>query len=260
MQMAALSNFQVEGFVRDGFIKIDNAVPTSVCSEIRDILWKDLGVDRNDRSTWTKPVVRLWFYNQEPFAKAVNMPVLTDAYNSLVGPGRWVPRDSIGTFPVRFPSPDDPGDTGWHVDSSFPGDDVNDFSKWRINVFSKGRALLMLFIFSDISEDDAPTRIKVGSHADIARLLAPYQQEGLGFMEAASHLNSLPDRPEISALGAAGTVYLCHPFLVHAAQPHRGTLPRFLAQPSLELKEAFAFAGDVRDAPPVEKAIRLALQ
>jgi hypothetical protein len=28
-------------------------------------------------------------------------------------------------------------------------------------------------------------------------------------------------------------VYLCHPFLVHAAQPHQGERPRFLAQPPL---------------------------
>lgn len=33
--------------------------------------------------------------------------------------------------------------------------------------------------------------------------------------------------------GEAGTVYLCHRFLVHAAQPHRGRRPRFLAQPPL---------------------------
>jgi hypothetical protein len=30
-----------------------------------------------------------------------------------------------------------------------------------------------------------------------------------------------------------GTVYLCHPFLVHAAQIHRGSQPRFMAQPPL---------------------------
>ena len=39
---------------------------------------------------------------------------------------------------------DDPGDTGWHVDLSFPGpsDDPNerdDFSAWRVNVTSRGR-------------------------------------------------------------------------------------------------------------------------
>ena len=40
-------------------------------------------------------------------------------------------------------------------------------------------------------------------------------------------------RPVVTATGDAGTVYLCHPFLVHAAQPHRGQRPRFLAQPPL---------------------------
>ncbi len=37
----------------------------------------------------------------------------------------------------------------------------------------------------------------------------------------------------MTATGDAGTVYLCHPFLVHAAQPHHGERPRVLAQPPL---------------------------
>lgn len=257
--MTAIGSTQIEQFIRDGFLKIEGAVPASTCAEILDILWNDLGVDKNDPKSWTKPVIRLWFYEQEPFAKAVNMPVLREAYDSLAGKGNWVPRSSIGTFPVRFPSADDPGDTGWHVDSSFPGEDVNDFSKWRINVFSKGRALLMLFLFSDIGEKDAPTRIRVGSHANVARMVAPFGENGLGFMEIATRLNSLPARDEVMATGAAGTVYLCHPFLAHAAQPHHGLNPRFLAQPSLELKEPYSLSGNIEEAPPVERAIRLAL-
>jgi hypothetical protein len=31
------------------------------------------------------------------------------------------------------------------------------------------------------------------------------------------------------ATGEAGTVYLCRPFLIHAAQKHRGTTPRFMS-------------------------------
>jgi hypothetical protein len=54
---------------------------------------------------------------------------------------------------------------------------------WRANVSSKGRALLMLFLFSDIGEADAPTRIRVGSHADIARTLAPAGDAGLTLRE-----------------------------------------------------------------------------
>ena len=90
----------------------------------------------------------------------------------------------LGSFPVRFPHADDPGDTGWHVDLSFAGeiddpDERNDFLSWRVNVTSRGRALLMLFLFSDVSERDAPTRIRVGSHLDIARLLEPAGDAGM---------------------------------------------------------------------------------
>lgn len=72
--------------------------------------------------------------------------MLHSAFDQIVGKGRWRPRDGLGTFPVRFPHPDDPGDAGWHVDLSFPGEDCDpseqrDFSSWRVNVTSRGRAL-----------------------------------------------------------------------------------------------------------------------
>jgi hypothetical protein len=139
----------------------------------------------------------------------------------------------MGTFPVRFPSTVDPGDAGWHIDVSFGGDPA-DFMSWRANIHSKGRALLMLFLFSDVGERDAPTRIRVGSHAEIARQLAPAGEQGLSLGElAADGFATSAHRAEVTATGEAGTVYLCHPFLVHAAQPHRGKHPRFLAQPPL---------------------------
>ncbi|GAB3557739.1 phytanoyl-CoA dioxygenase family protein [Spirosoma fluminis] len=143
----------------------------------------------------------------------------------------------MGTFPVRFPSTEESGDAGWHVDAGFPGDDPADFFSWRINVRSKGRALLMLFLFSDISEQDAPTRLRISSHLDVAGLLKNAGEEGLSFMELATKLTELPERDVTLATGKAGTVYLCHPFLVHAAQAHRGTEPRFLAQPPPRAQE-----------------------
>jgi hypothetical protein len=92
----------------------------------------------------------------------------------------------------------------------------------------------MLFLFSDVTEHDAPTRIRVGSHADIARQLAPAGEAGLTLRElAADDFAGSAHRPVVTATGEAGTVYLCHPFLVHGAQPHRGERPRFMAQPPL---------------------------
>lgn len=171
-------------------------------------------------------------YRQNPFIDAANTRKLRTAYDQLVGAGRWLPCQAMGTFPVRFPLPDDPGDTGWHVDMSYDWEKP-DFMDWRANVFSKGRALLMLFLFSDVGEEDAPTRIRAGSHLDVARILAPAGEAGLTMRELVNRLPETEGRTEMIATGEAGTVYLCHPFLVHAAQTHRGTRPRFMAQPPL---------------------------
>ena len=65
--------------------------------------------------------------------------------------------------------------------------------------------------------------------------------------------------PETTVTGAAGTVYLCHPFLVHAGQPHRGTTPRFLAQPPLIPKVRFELTRREGSYSPVEQAIRVGL-
>src|SRR5690606_31076301 len=137
--------------------------------------------DPSDSSTWTKPVVWLGMYSQEPFVKAANTNILHSAFDQLVGKGKWIPCMSMGAFPVRFQSETAAGDTCWHVDAGFPGDDPNDFFAYRINVHSKGRGLLMLFLFSDVNEQDAPTRILKGSHMDVARLLETEGEEGLSF-------------------------------------------------------------------------------
>lgn len=254
-----LSPRQIAQFIHEGFVRLDGAFSARVAGQARDILWQDTGCDPHDPATWTRPVVRLGMYAQPPFVEAANTPVLHRAFDQLAGPGRWLPRQSMGTFPVRFPAAGDPGDTGWHVDASFPGTDPDDYLSWRVNVRSKGRALLMLFLFSDVTERDAPTRVRAGSHRDVARLLEPAGEPGLSFMELAGELAGLPARTEVPATGTAGTVYLCHPFVVHAAQPHRGDQPRFLAQPPLLPRGEFTLAGPPAGAAPVEAAIRAAL-
>jgi Phytanoyl-CoA dioxygenase (PhyH) len=257
-----MRDVQIEQFICDGFVKIEDAFPRRLADEGRAILWRDTGCDPNDPKTWTKPVIRLGLYGQEPFAKAINTPLLHTWFDRLVGQGRWQPRPNLGTFPVRFPSAEDPGDTSWHIDTSFglPTTDPNDFLDWRANVTSKGRALLMLFLFSDVGPNDAPTRIRAGSHHDIARTLKPAGDDGLSLKElAANGFAESAMRREVLATGDAGTVYLCHPFLVHAAQPHRGTQPRFIAQPPLLPAEPFKLERPDGDYSPVEQAIRVAL-
>ncbi|MGZ9812270.1 phytanoyl-CoA dioxygenase family protein [Pseudoroseicyclus sp. H15] len=242
-------------FEREGYLRLDGAIPPALIAACAHILWRASGANPDDPATWTQPVIRLPHLALPPFREAANTPQLHAAFEQLAGPGLWQPQGGLGTFALRFPSETDPGDAGWHVDMSFGTEDP-DFLNWRVNHASKGRALLMLFLFSDVGKADAPTRLRLGSHLSIARQLAPHGDEGLSLRElAANGFEETADLPEALATGPAGTVYLCHPFLVHAAQPHHGTVPRFLAQPPLLPAEG-VLPGTTET--PVGRAIRTA--
>src|SRR2546430_7858531 len=133
----------------------------------------------------------------------------------------WIQREGVDkTVPIRFPSKKDPGDAGWHIDGSYDVD-----GQWWVNVHSRGRGLLALFLFTDVGDADAPTEILVGSHLDVPGVLAPFGARGVFFGDVAGNLPaSTFVRPRARATGRAGDVYLCHPFLVHRATwPHLGS-------------------------------------
>ena len=54
-----LDEKQIEQFVNEEFIRINNVFPTTLAEEARNILWKDLPCNRNDPSTWTIPALGL---------------------------------------------------------------------------------------------------------------------------------------------------------------------------------------------------------
>lgn len=249
-----LTEGQVEQFIEDGFVRVDDAFPADLAARCREELWAEMGLSPDAPQQWTQPVIRIMSMSTPGFVQAANTPRLRRAYDRLAGKGRWIAPRGLGTFPIRFPSTVPPGDDGWHVDASFGAG--GDFMDWRVNVKSRGRALLMLFLFSDVGPDDAPTRVRRGSHATIARELLPFGEAGATWQElAAGGYASTSGCAVDLATGKAGTVYLCHPFLVHAAQPHRGTQPRFMAQPPLIPKGDFDPA---LPPSPVQIAIRRA--
>jgi hypothetical protein len=95
------------------------------------------------------------------------------------------------------------------IDGSF---DVG--GEWWVNLHSRGRALLMLFLFTDVGLDDAPTRILVGSHRDVPPILEPMGDAGTHFDRVLPMIPHVHKRETALATGEAGDVYLCHPFLV----------------------------------------------
>ena len=248
-----LSASDVESFIADGYVAIRGAVPADVVRACQEMIWSELGrhgVTADDPATWTEPVVRIPCPEGGPFAEAGTRPALWEAFDQLIGEGRWWRRPGVGgTIPVRFPSAADPGDAGWHIEASYERD-----RHQRVNVNSRARGLLVLYLFSDVDDVSAPTRIRPGSHLDAARALAPAGDDGLPWAEAASAAaNASAHRRTALATGEAGDVFLCHPFLVHAASwPHQGRLPRIMAQPGVALPAQFPLTAPLC---PVEQAI-----
>jgi Phytanoyl-CoA dioxygenase (PhyH) len=251
-----LSGDEIAGFIRNGYVRLKEAFSADLAKECRRLLWEQLSLDPAVPAGWSRPVVFIEAPRAQAFCRAANTRKLYGAFDQLVGAGRWVAHPHLaGKVVVRFPvDGDDIGD-GWHIDTSFERDGT-----WFANVRSDGRALLMLFLLSDVGPDDAPTRIRRGSHLHLPALLAPDGDTGLSFDHVSRKIrSSLPDLPIEYATGQAGDVYLCHPFLVHAAQRHRGTEPRFLGQPGLLLTDRLQLSREDGSYSPVEEAIRRGL-
>jgi hypothetical protein len=255
-----LTEREIEEFERSGFLLLRGAIPPDVVAACRaDIATalREEGVDLDDRTTWSRPVVRIPTPMTEAFRAAGGQPIFASVADDLLGAGAWHRHPALaGTVPVRFPHPDDPGDAGWHVDGSYEGAD----GTYWLNVASRDRGLLLLVLFDEVSAEDAPTELKVGSHLDVPQALQRYRAQGASVFRLVPELPATTyERPSAFATGAPGDVFVCHPFLVHRATwPHRGERPRAMAQPGVATIEPFRLDGV--DPCPVERAILAGLQ
>jgi hypothetical protein len=257
-QTGVMDSAVVESFVRDGFVKLPGAVPGGLVDACAGLMWEATGLDPRDPSTWAEPVYWVAGMSQPPFVQAMNSPVVLAACERLAGPGRWKPRDSMGSFPLRFPHDDEPDGLGWHVEGSYMPAGA---TSWWTNVRSRDRALLALYLFTHVDMDDGPTRIRVGSHLEVPPVLQPYGEQGAAGPTFAAELAAATEHCEVGhATGRAGDVYLCHPFLVHAAQANHGSRPRFLGQPAIPAGHPYRPDRPEAECSPVELTLKQGLR
>jgi hypothetical protein len=251
-----LSPPDIDAFVRDGYVPLRQAFPRALADECRAELWAETGLSPDRPEEWTRRVIWLTTPQTPSFDAVIHAPRLNAAFDQLVGAGRWHRLAHLGGhMPIRFPVDEEPDDDGWHIDSGFEAPDGG----WRVSVRARGKALLLLVLFSEVDDRDAATRICVGSHLRIPRALVDAGEDGID-PSAPAHAVGAAATDVALATGQPGDVYLCHPFLVHAADRHRGTAPRFMAQPGLPWAgEPADLTGPPQDATPVERAIRLGL-
>lgn len=244
----------IERFINDGFVKIEGAFDRALGLKCQEQLWQTIGLDPHEPHSWTESLIRLTTMTTAEFTASANTDALTTAFDALVGPGGWRPRVGMGTFPLRFPSSEPAREAGWHVEASF-----YDADGPRLSMRSRGRALLMLFLYSDVGPDDAPTEIRVGSHHAVPAVLAGYGPEGAPWMRACERVvPATAGCRVVKATGSIGDAYLCHPFVVHTGTAHHGTVPRFMAQPPLDPTGEIDLESD--QPSPVAAAVLQALR
>jgi len=224
-------------FIADGFVKLDEAAPRAAGDAARAALWRQAGLSPHDPASWREPVI--WtadLTGEGPFGELIGSPRLSRALDEICGRGGWTPRGTLGNVPVRFPRLPGADDRGWHIDGCVAAAD----GKYRCA--ARSQTMLVLTLMSEVGPDDAPTRIRIGSHRDAAaalgdRVLDPVEAGPL--VDAASE-----HRPLAWATGRPGDMYLVHPLTVHAADEHRGSEPRFMAQTPVFLTEPVSPDGD----------------
>jgi ectoine hydroxylase-related dioxygenase (phytanoyl-CoA dioxygenase family) len=256
------------------------------------------GFHKSDPATWTEPMVRMnETYNDDVF-QVCNTSRLADAIEDLIGEGRYADRivygedsrrTNWGWWPVNFSSGAEEQwsvpTTGWHWDGI----------QFRHFIDSPDQGLLCLCLFSDISTKGGGTLVAEGSHKPVSRYLQdqpegvmigegiravntshPWFAELTGSSSAEAASSELHRKEKLmeqyytdasgfrlkvaETTGLAGDVFLCHPFLYHAASQNHSGIPRFMCNRTTPLKERMNFnRASESEYSPLELSIKRAL-
>lgn len=285
-----LSEAQVARFEEDGFLKLERAFPRESALAAQDFLWERLaalGVRKDDKATWTEPMVHLKESYDHPVFQVCQTERLTGAIEDLIGRDRWAGKGQTthwGWWPVNFAVGADKPWTvptgGWHWDGIH----------FKHTVDAPDQGLLLLPMFSETGPQGGGTLVAAGSHRLVARFLAgrpealelgaaigacnqtyPWLAELTGKMKAVTDRSAyFMDQAQldeggkslhvVEATASPGDVYLCHPFLYHAASPNHSGVPRFMCNRTTPLRERMNVHALTAGSSPVERSIYHALQ
>ncbi|KAF5384724.1 hypothetical protein D9757_006214 [Collybiopsis confluens] len=256
----ALVAEQVDFFLDNGYLVIPNAFTKEKAEKLTKTMWIRLGLDPNDKSTWSKERIHMPFHRRE--AVATFAPKAWDAMQDLLGgadrideaKSRW--GDSfivnLGTDVLETIEPIHPRYLdNWHVDGDF-------FVHY---LDSPEQALLVIPIFSNIKPGGGGTFIAPEGIGLISRYLASHPEgvmpTGLSFTPSTttcapdeyktdpgywSHLKEVQSCTRfIELTGKVGDVVLLHPLMLHSASKNYIREPRVITNPPVALKKPFEF-------------------
>lgn len=262
------SSREIEQFIELGWVRLSGAYRPEDALSVQNVIWhhiEERGVHQSDPSTWTEALVHLRESYSGPEFDRCNTVRLQQAIEELVGEDRLLNRDhpAWGWWPVNFSvGADRPWtvpDRGWHWDGHHFRHFVDspDQGLLCLCVFSEigprgGGTLLAEGSHRVVARllDAHPEGIELvdaitelnQTHAWFGSLTSQRSPSLDGELAGET---SGPDRVErfmqstyrdhtgqglrvIELTADPGDVFLCHPFLYHAASQNHSGKPRFL--------------------------------
>jgi hypothetical protein len=232
-----------ETFFTDGYVALRGAVSRDVADEVR------AAAERMRPAPLQEP----WWLglasseHDVPALKLALTPAVRDAFDGFAGHNRWRVPEHWG-FPTRLPGALDPI---WHIDGDW----------FTHHLTSPEQVLTPIFLWQDVGSNDSPTLLSPGSHLTVARLIKKFEPAGIPGSQILSVISQNISVSEVvEATGAAGDVFICHPFLAHTINPASPDRPRVISNIAVQATGALNLDEREGALSPVEAVIASALR
>ncbi|KAH7322573.1 hypothetical protein B0I35DRAFT_407040 [Stachybotrys elegans] len=243
---------QVESFMKRGFLRLPGAIPLDKCDWWAKDVWHRLGMDPNDKSTWTVERSHMPRQNLIP-AKDI-APVAWAAICELLGGEERIAQGGemwTDAFIVNHGTDDVEGKTfgpreldNWHVDGDF-------FIHF---LDSPEQSLLVIPCWSDVETnagatwicDEGPKRVAqhMFNHPEGLSPMMTHRDDKLKKFQHDFYHNIIREASEDSfheMTGNKGDVILMHPLMLHSASKNSKRAIRIITNPPVSLSEPFQF-------------------
>jgi len=237
-----LTKEQRDGWMKNGYIKIEDAVDEENLKRFSEDVWIRLGYDRDDRKSWVKERIHLPAHREVPTEEF--MPKAWKAICELVGGEERIDRTlfetCVDTLIINLGSEEwrdkevDPKDFGnWHIDGDW----------FRHYLDSSDQGLTVIVLFNDIVPRGGGTFIAPDGIKNVVKWLYDHP-EGAETWSKDERGNSIVcgiDRCEdfVELTGKRGDVIIFHPFMPHSASKNYLRIPRIITNPPVTLLEPF---------------------
>ncbi|QDP94640.1 phytanoyl-CoA dioxygenase family protein [Microlunatus elymi] len=256
MKYEVLDSHQREQFLEQGFVRIPDCFSRKAAAEYTSWIWTRLGYRSDDQSTWAESSIHM------PTHRTIDVksfaPKAWQAACELVGgadrvkePYTWGDGFIVNLWEGADTPWEDASATspGWHKDGDF----------FRHFLDSPEQGLLTLVLWSDVQHQGGATFVATDSVGHVANFLADHPEGvGPGAFSQARLIDQCSHFAE--ATGEIGTVYLLHPYILHAKAQNVTRTPRYITNPPIHLNAPMRFDREqFSDHSLVEQAVLRAL-